>query len=137
MKKLMRKLVLLLVLAVLTTVVFAGNAHFVGLPTLNQTDDTVFSSGKIAGLGNIAQINVTVSGDAACINPGQQDPKAANKESFSVDGTFPVQNGRAIFTLALLASFQPDCNPPMSVVWSNLSIVVSLDDGTVLLTFPR
>jgi hypothetical protein len=29
----------------------------------------------------------------------------------------PVQNGKADFTLTATASFQPDCTPPMTVVW--------------------
>lgn len=119
---------------VLTTALVAAvsNAHFVGTPTLTSSGTTATASGKVAGLGNVEQINVTVSGDAACINPGSKHPKAANKESFSAEGTFPVQNGKALFSLTLSATFQPDCTPPMTVQWSNLSVTVTADDGTFL-----
>jgi hypothetical protein len=116
-------------------VLAAGNAHFVGTPALVEDGNVVTASGKVAGLGNVPQITVTVSGDAACINPGSNKPQADNKESFSAEGTFPVQNGKALFELTLTAVFQPDCSPPMTVDWSNLRIVVTADDGTVL-TFP-
>jgi hypothetical protein len=119
---------------VLTTALVAAvsNAHFVGNPTLTSSGTTATASGKVAGLGNVEQIHVTVSGDAACINPGSKHPKAANKESFSAEGDFPVQNGKALFSLRLTATFQPDCTPPMTVVWSNLSVTVTADDGTFL-----
>jgi hypothetical protein len=124
-----------LVVLGLAAAALAGSAHFVGIPTLTQSDDTVFASGKVAGLGNIPQIHVVLSGDAACINPGANHPQAANKESFSAEGDFPVQNGKALFQLALEATFSPDCTPPMTVAWSNLSITVTAADGTFL-TYP-
>ena len=83
------------------------------------------AAGKVAGLGAVEQIHVTLTGDAACINPGSNKPQAANKESFSASGDFPVQNGKALFSLDLTATFQPDCTPPMTVVWSNISITVT------------
>jgi hypothetical protein len=75
-----------------------------------------------------------LTADAACINPGNQHPNGANKESFSAEGDFPVQNGRAEFSLDLTATFQPDCTPPMTVEWSNISITVTAPG--VSLTFP-
>ena len=49
-------------------------------------------------------------------------PKAENKEKFSVAGDFPVQNGRANFSLTLTANFQPSCSPPMEVVWGPITV---------------
>jgi hypothetical protein len=116
----------------IAVVAAVSNAHFVGTPTLSSSGNTATASGKVAGLGNVTQIHVEVSGDAACINPGSKHPKAANKESFSAEGDFPVQNGKALFSLSLTATFQPDCTPPMTVAWSNLSVTVTADDGTFL-----
>jgi hypothetical protein len=82
----------------------------------------VLVTGKIAGLGNETQVHIEVSGTAACINPGGQDPKAANKETFTAEGDFPVQNGKALFSLELEATFQPDCLPPMSLVWTDIIV---------------
>jgi hypothetical protein len=123
------------VAAALAVPVLAGNAHFVGTPQLIESGNTVTASGKVAGLGNVPQIHVELSGDAACINRGNHNPDAANKDSFSAGGDFPVQNGKAEFSLELTATFQPPCDPPMTVDWSNVTITVTADDGTVL-TFP-
>jgi hypothetical protein len=110
----------------------AGNAHFVGVPTLTVVDETAFVSGKVAGLGNVPQIHVVLSGDAACVNPGNQHPQAANKATFTAEGDFPVQNGKANFQLSIDATFQPSCTPPMTVAWANLTVTVTAVDGTVL-----
>jgi hypothetical protein len=116
----------------MAAVAAVSNAHFVGTPTLSSSGNVATASGKVAGLGDVDTITVTVSGDAACINPGSKHPKAANKESFSSTSEIPVQNGKANFTSTLTATFSPDCSPPMSVQWSNLSVTVTAADGTFL-----
>lgn len=110
-----------------STVALAGSPHFVGTPKVTTSGSDVTVSGKVAGLGNEAQIHVEVTADAACLNPGQNFPQAANKETFSAEGDFPVQNGKANFRLTLKATFQPKCSPPMSVVWGPVTITVSSD----------
>jgi hypothetical protein len=124
-KRLAAVAVLVLTLACFSIPAFAGSPHFVGKPTATISGDTLTVSGKVAGLGNEPQIHVEVTADAACINPGDQDPEAANKESFTAAGNFPVQNGKANFSLTVTAVFQPDCAPPMTFEWSN--IVVTAD----------
>jgi len=121
--------------ALLGALVLAGNAHFVGAPTLTIAGDTVTASGKVAGLGNVPQIHVVLSGDAACVNGGGNHPKAGNKEAFAAEGDFPVQNGKSLFALSLEAVFSPACNPPMTVRWSDLVVTVTAGDGTAL-TYP-
>ena len=136
MMKAVRTVVLLAAVAVaITSLATAGNAHFVGVPNISQNGDTVFASGKVAGLGNVPQIHVELSGQAACVNRGGNKPQAENKQTFEVGGDFPNQNGRATFQIALEATFQPECTPPMSVSWSGITIVVTAADGTVL-TYP-
>jgi hypothetical protein len=103
----------------------AGNAHFVGATSVERSGDSLTVSGKVAGLGNIDQINVEITADAACVNPGTKKPKAANKQSFSTEGDFPVQNGKANFSLELTASFSPNCSPPMTVEFSNVTVTVT------------
>jgi len=102
---------------------WAGSPHFVD-DTVQATvsGDSVTVSGKEAGLGSEDQVHIVVTALAACINPGGNDPKAANKESFSAEGDFPVQNGKAYFSLTLVATFQPSCSPPMSVQWSDIVV---------------
>jgi hypothetical protein len=111
----------------LTVPALAGNPHFVAVKA--QTfGNVLIVSGKEAGLGNETQVHIVVTALAACINRGGNHPQADNKESFSAEGDFPVQNGKAEFSLTLVASFQPDCSPPMTVVWSNI-VVADVEHG--------
>lgn len=116
-----------LVLGLTATSALAGNAHFVGTPKVVQSGNTLLVSGKVAGLGNETQIHVVATAEAACLNRGENFPQAENKETFSDEGDFPVQNGKANFDLMLVASFQPRCSPPMTVVWGPVTITVSGD----------
>lgn len=115
-------LIALAMMALAVPAAFAGSPHFVNDITVTRDGNTLTASGKEAGLGNETQVHIVLSADAACINPGSKHPKAANKESFSAEGDFPVQNGKAEFTLSLTATFQPDCTPPMTVVFTNVTL---------------
>jgi hypothetical protein len=132
-KRLAAVAALALTLAGLTSPAFAGSPHFVGTPTATISGDTVTVSGKEAGLGNEAQIHVVVTADAACINPGGNPPQAGNKESFNAAGDFPVQNGKADFSLTVTATFQPSCSPPMTVAWSNVVVTDAANGLSVTL----
>ena len=119
-------------LLLLSVGVAAGSGHFVGNPTFSSSGDTATVSGKVAGLGNVPQIHVEFSGTAQCVNRGGNNPSAGNKQAFSADGDFPVQNGKSYFALDLTAVLQPPCVPPMHIAWSDLSVTVTADDGTFL-----
>jgi hypothetical protein len=108
--------------AVGTDAAFAGSPHFVGDITVTRTDNSLTVSGKEAGLGDEDQVHIVVTATASCINPGQKHPKAANKQDVSAEGDFPVQNGKADFSLTVTATFQPDCTPPMTVVFSDVTV---------------
>jgi hypothetical protein len=110
------------VLVLSSQAVLAGSPHFVGGISVTRDGNSLTVSGKEAGLGNEDQVNIVVTATAACINPGQRHPKAANKESVSAEGDFPVQNGKANFTLTLTATFQPDCTPPMTVIFTDVTV---------------
>jgi hypothetical protein len=104
---------------------FAGNPHFVSVsaPQLSgASNETITVLVKEAGLGDEAQIVAVLSGDAQCVNPGGNEPQASNKQSLSKSRVIPVQNGKADYSISLTATFQPNCSPPMSVVWSNLML---------------
>ena len=133
MKKLVGIAALALCLAGLSSPAWAGSPHFVGTPVATISGDTLTVSGKEAGLGNETQILVEVTADAACINPGGNHPEAANKESFGAAGVFPVQSGKADFSLTVVATFQPSCSPPMSVVWSNIVVTDAANGLSVTL----
>ena len=132
----MRKLLILVATVAFTTVfaapaAWAGSPHFVNNAfSISQSGTSVTVTAKEAGLGDELQIHVVLTADAACINPGQHHPKAANKESFSSAGDFPVQNGKADISLTLTATFQPDCTPPMTVVFTNIVLTDETNDLT-------
>jgi hypothetical protein len=124
----MRRLALYLVVAlsaaaVAVPVAWAGSPHFVSnTVSATRTDDSLIVSGKEAGLGDEAQVHIVVTATAECINGGGKHPKAVNKESVSAEGDFPVQNGKAEFSLTLTATFQPECSPPMTVRFTNVTV---------------
>jgi len=120
----MRRIIFVPVLALATVALsvlpaLAGNPHFVTL-SATRSGNTLIITGKEAGLGDEQQVNIQVNASASCINPGSNHPKAENKESVSAAGMFPVQNGKADFTLTLTATFQPECAPPMTVVFTDV-----------------
>lgn len=113
----------------------AGSAHFVdGTVLASRTGDTLTVSGKEAGLGDELQVHIVVTATAACVNPGGNKPQAANKETVTAAGDFPVQNGHADFSLDLTAVFQPSCSPPMSVVFGD--VIVSDPANGISATLP-
>jgi hypothetical protein len=136
----MRKVLILALGALLAAAVaipaLAGQkgAHFVGDPTISISGNQLSVSGKVAGLGNVDQIDVRVTADVVCVNPATNKPKAANKQSVGAEGQFPVQNGKADFSLTATATFQPSCSPPMTLEWSN--VVITVTATGVSLTFP-
>ena len=128
----MRRFILLSVLALVAAalavpVAWAGSPHFVGTPTTTRDGDALTVSGKVAGLGDETQINVAVTADVACINPGNNQPKAENKGATIAEGTFPVQNGKALFSVTGTGTTSPDCSPPMTLRYSNVVVTVSGD----------
>jgi hypothetical protein len=113
----------LAIAAVAVPVAWAGSPHFVSnTVTATRTDDSLIVSGKEAGLGDEAQVHIVVTATAVCINNGGNHPRAVNKESVSSEGDFPVQNGKAEFSLTLTATFQPSCSPPMTVEFRNVTV---------------
>jgi hypothetical protein len=79
---------------------WAGSPHFVDDSVQASVSGTTLTvTGKEAGLGDEAQIHVELSAIALCINGGGKHPKAVNKESVNAAGDFPVQNGKANFSL--------------------------------------
>ena len=139
----MRRFLLVAVLALVAAavavpVVLAGSAHFVGTPKIIRSGDAITVSGKVAGLGNETQIKVAVTADVACVNPGNNEPKAENKGATIAEGTFPVQNGKANFSVAGTGTTSPDCSPPMTLRYSNVVVTVSGDsfDPDLVYAFP-
>lgn len=127
-------LAVLAMIALTGQAALAGSPHFVGAISVTRDGNSLIVSGKEAGLGNEDQVHIVVTATAECINPGDHHPKAANKEDLSEEGDFPVQNGKANFSLTLTATFQPDCTPPMTVVFSN--VVVTDTTNGISQSFP-
>lgn len=116
-------------LAAISAVAFAGNPHFVTAGA-TRADKTLTVTFKEAGLGNEPQVHVVLTATALCINNGGKHPKAANKESVSAAGDFPVQNGKAEGTLSVTATFTPDCSPPMTVSFTNVTLTDETSGAT-------
>lgn len=116
-----------------TGIAAAGSPHFVDDQTKATINgNTLTVDGKLAGLGDEAQVHIVVTADASCINRGGHNPSADNKDSFSAADDFPVQNGKADFSLTLTATFDPGCSPPMSVKFT--SVVVTDTTNGISLT---
>jgi hypothetical protein len=102
---------------------WAGSPHFIGnTQSASASGNTLTASGKETGLGNEAQVHIVLSATAQCINNGGKNPKAGNKTNVAGAGDFPVQNGNADFSLTATATFQPDCAPPMSVSFTDITL---------------
>src|SRR5947208_10328340 len=85
-------------------VAWAGSPHFVDDSVQATTSgNTLTVSGKEAGLGDEQQVHIVVTATALCINGGGNHPRAVNKTSASSQGDFPVQSGKADFSLTLTA----------------------------------
>jgi len=130
----MRKLILVAfaALALLfagSSTAWAGSPHFINV-SYTVSGDTLTVEGKEAGLGNETQVHIEVTATAECINPGGHHPKAENKADVSGGGDFPVQNGKAVFSITVTADFQPDCSPPMEVRYTNI-VVTDTDHNVV------
>jgi hypothetical protein len=108
-------------IAAISAVAFAGSPHFVTADA-TRSGNTLTATFKEAGLGNEPQVHVVLSATALCINNGGKHPKAVNKTSVNAAGDFPVQNGKAEGTLSVTATFQPDCSPPMTVAFTNVTL---------------
>jgi hypothetical protein len=110
-------------MAVTAPVALAGSPHFVSnTVTATRSGNTLTVSGKEAGLGDEAQVHIVVTATALCINGGSNHPEAVNKESVSAEGTFPVQNGKAEFSVSVTAVFSPSCSPPMTVEFTDITV---------------
>lgn len=127
MRRLIVALAVPLLLGLTASSAWAGSPHFVGTPTITRSGDAITISGKVAGLGDETQITVTVNADVACVNPGNNLPKAENKGATIAEGTFPVQNGKALFSVTGVGTTSPDCSPPMTLRYSNVVVTVSGD----------
>jgi len=108
--------------AFLVVKVWAGSPHLVVAATTSCSGDTLTVCGKEAGLGDEAQITVNITATASCINGGGNHPKAGNKTSVNATAVVPVQNGKADYCLTVTAAFTPDCVPPMTVVFTDVTI---------------
>jgi hypothetical protein len=100
----------------------AGSPHQVGTCISTQSGNTLTISCKEAGLGDETQIVTQTTATALCINNGGNHPRAVNKTSVSATTTTPVQNGKADISITLTATFSPNCSPPMTVQFTDVSV---------------
>jgi hypothetical protein len=119
-------------IAALSAVAGAGSPHFVGSPTFSISGNTATVNAKEAGLGG-ESIDVTLTGEAQCINGGGKHPKAVNKTGFSSTETVPVHNGQATYSIDATATFSPACTPPMTVQFTSLVLTDTTNNISVTL----
>ena len=93
----------------------AANAHFIGTPQATVSGNTLTVTASVAGLGNAAGAEFTLSGpvtvNSRCFTKSGNRPQAANKqETIAVNqtDTVPVRNGRTnvSFTVSPLSTLQ-------------------------------
>src|SRR2546428_260819 len=122
MRRLIRMLMVLAAGLIAVPAAWAGSPHFVdSTVSASRARNSLTVSGKEAGLGDEALVFIEVNATAECINRGEHHPRAENKESVSSKGEFPVQNGKANFSLTVTATFQPSCSPPMTVAFTDVT----------------
>ena len=121
------------ILSVLAMLLFTASAALAVAAKFHSADGSVANNGALVvsfderGLGN-GNIDYTLDAHAtavfACINGGGKHPQAANKETFTAAGDFPVQSGYAEGTLSVTAEFDPSspCPDPMTVVYSSITL---------------
>jgi hypothetical protein len=93
-----------LVASVFLTSAFAANPHFIGSPSCTETDGELCCSGKIAGLGNVTEVDANLVADVLvefdCRNPGG-NIAPGQSDLQNVPGeteTLSVTNGQTTFT---------------------------------------
>jgi hypothetical protein len=96
--------------------VSAASPHFIGTPSINESNTTLQVNFKAAGLGNVetATFNLTGSVEvfSRCYNRGGNKPQADNKqETIPVNATLtvPVRNGQTSATFTLTAASTLQC----------------------------
>ena len=125
----------------MATTVRAQNPHFLSCDVTGvNSNGTLSSDFRIAGLGSNVSITVTVSADAtatyACLNNGQNCPNAANKST--VTGTVTAQG---IFTSGKNGSVRGSLtvNPPTTPLHcpgGQTLVLVSVDYTNVSVSAP-
>ncbi|WP_242370765.1 hypothetical protein [Anaeromyxobacter sp. SG26] len=109
---------------------WARSPHFQNLSASCFDEDTLAVSGKDVGLGlpDNSQVTVVVTADAQCVNPGNNAPKANNKNdtpdvtAVEAQGIYFVSSGNLQFSINLDATMTPSCNPPMTIDFTNVQV---------------
>jgi|MudIll2142460700_1097286.scaffolds.fasta_scaffold567300_1 hypothetical protein len=118
-RRLITLLVVVMVLALSTSVAFAGKVHFnkSNPPTFTANDDlTLTATGTVYGLGNgdvLITLDAQGTANLLCTNPGGSSKVPGQNPNFSASGSgsFPaseIKNGHLDFTVTT--------NPPQSPV---------------------
>ena len=140
MKKLSILTCTMIALGFMAITVRAQNPHFLSCDVSGvNSNGTLSSDFRIAGLGSNVLITVTVTADAsavyACLNHGQKCPSAANKSTVtgtvSAQGTFTSgKNGSVRGSLTV----EPPANPSLTCPGGQKLVLVSVDYTNVSLS---
>jgi hypothetical protein len=142
MKKLSILTCTMIVLGFMATTVRAQNPHFLSCDVSGvNSNGTLSSDFRIAGLGSNVSITVTVTADAsavyACLNHGQKCPNAANKSTVTgtvtAQGTFTSgKNGSIRGSLEI----DPPSNASLTCPNGQRLVLVSVDFTNVSVSAP-
>jgi hypothetical protein len=112
----------------------AGGARFVSDAfSVSQSGSTLTVAGKETGLGDQGEVRVVVTALALCIDGSGDRDETVRRTSAGVAGDVPVRSGRAEFSLTLMASFQPQCAPPLTVAFRDIRVTdITNDVSTVV-----
>jgi hypothetical protein len=142
MKKLSILTCAMIALGFMATTVRGQNPHFLSCDVSGvNSNGTLSSDFRIAGLGSNVSITVTVTADATatygCLNHGQNCPNAANKSTVTgvvtAQGTFTSgKNGSVRGSLTV----NPPPNSTLSCPGGQRLVLVSVDYTNVSLSAP-
>lgn len=133
MRRTLATLALAALLVLLAVPAWATSPHFVGTPTATRDGDQLTVQFKVAGLGNNQAVDYTLVATAQCWNRGGNQPQAENKGAVLASGTLTSdKNGNVVASASGSAQTDPQCNPPMRLAYSFVTLTV---DGLTY-TFP-
>ena len=101
----------------------AARPHFVGEPSCEVVSGDLECSGKVAGLGNVENVDATLQADRTCTVRGSSENEPQGLQRGDTE-ELTVRNGAATFSLTV-----EGCPDRMTATFSNVAVVV---DGTTL-----
>jgi len=104
----------------------AASPHFIGTPSCEVVGGDLECSGKVAGLGNVEEVNARIVADVTCTNRGNNEPQGQQGGEVQ---TFDVENGQITFTGSNSLTLENPCPDRMTATFEEVALEI---DGTTL-----